>query len=194
MISIIRRFSGVAGVAILWSATVLAMRRGHVGLVDSRPLSYLGVNPSTAQLFSVGLLASSALFICFAFYVMHAYRTNNRFLVYFLIGQVGQIIAAVTPYGQKSGYRLIHTLAAYTLAFSLPFLIREFARSQKSGHYHRLYRQLTILEIIAFVIGIGIFTTTHGIAPLGEALPAIGFHVWIIAVTLTTPAANSRAN
>ncbi len=101
---------------------------------------------------------------------------------YFLIGQAGQIIAAFTPYGMDSSLRLVHTLAAYTLAFSLPLLIRQFARSQaKSGL--NIYRRLFLLELLLFVVGIGIFSFTKGIAPLGEALPAVGFHLWIFVVT-----------
>lgn len=179
------RYSGVAGVVILWTTTLLAMRRASLGLVDNRPLSHLGVDPLSSMLFSTGLVISSALFIKFALYIMATHRANSRFFIYFLIGQAGQIIVAIAPYGMNSSYRLIHTIAAFTLAFSLPLLIREFARSQGDSQYQPLYRTLFMLELVMFVVGMGIFTMTRGIAPMGEILPAVGFHIWIIVVTLT---------
>lgn len=185
------RYSGVAGVILLWTTTLLAMRRIGLGLVDARPLSHLGIEPWSSMLFSTGLLVSSALFIIFAVYAKKAYRANQRFLVYFLIGQAGQIIVAIAPYGMNSSYRLVHTVAAFTLAFSLPFLIREFARSQSHIKYSKLFRYLFLLELVMFVVGIGIFTMTSGIAPIGEILPAVGFHIWIIAATLFAGAGKS---
>lgn len=176
--------SGVLGIIVLWAAVITGMRRAHLGLVDARPLSYLGVYTNTAQLFTAGLLISSLLFICFAFFVHRYWGTNNRFLFYFLIGQIGQIIAAIAPYGANSRYKLIHTIAAFVLAFSLPFLIRAFEQSQISRKNHKLYQILVRLEVATFIIGMGIFTMTEGIAPLGEALPAIGFHIWIIVLTI----------
>lgn len=180
------RFSGVAGVILLWTTTLLAMNRIDLGLVDTRPLSHLGIEPWSSVLFSTGLLVSSALFIIFAFYIKKAYGANQRFLFYFLIGQAGQIIVAIAPYGMNSSYRLVHTVAAFTLAFSLPFLIREFARSQTFTKYNKLFRSLFLIELVMFVVGIGIFTMTEGIAPIGEILPAVGFHIWIIVTTIVT--------
>ncbi len=244
----LQKYSGLAGVIILWTGIVTAMNQAHLGLIDSRPISYLGVNPPTARLFSGSLLISSFLFINFAFYVHRRFHTaeslaqsprpaktpgpglfitfstkiipfryafsrktaknslsagifplklgigsgSNRFMLYFLIGQAGQVIAAITPYGNKSNFKLIHTVAAFTLAFSLPLLIRQFAISQSGKRHHKLYLSLLRLEQLAFLIGIGLFVFTKGIAPLGEALPAIGFHIWIIVVTYTALVTKSR--
>ncbi len=170
------------------------MRRAGLGLVDSRPISYLGVDPLTSQLFSFSLLLSAFLFIHFAFYVRHTYKLKNRFLLYFLIGQAGQIIAAVTPFGKASNYKLVHTIAAFTLAFSLPLLINAFAYAQKNSSHFVLYKRLLRLEQLTFIVGIGLFTFTEGVAPLGEALPAIGFHVWIIAITIVSLKTKPFAN
>lgn len=178
------RYSGIVGVIVLWTGIVIAMTRAHLGLIDSRPISYLGVNASTAALFSGSLLLSSFLFICFAYYVKHSFHIRNRFMVYFLVGQVGQIIAAVVPYGSHSRYRAVHTVAAFTLAFSLPLLIRQFALSQSKSKHAQTYIKLLRFEQLSFIVGIGLFIFTKGIAPLGEALPTIGFHVWIIAVSI----------
>lgn len=182
-IYVLQKYSGVIGIVVLWAAITTAMSRAHLGLIDFRPISFLGVNPPTARWFSVGMLVSSVLFVNFAFFVKRLYQTNKRFMLYFMIGQAGQVIAAITPYGQGT-YKLIHTIGAFALAFSLPFLIREFASSQKTAHHTLLFRRLVKLEIATFIIGMGIFTLTKGIAPIGEALPAIGFHLWIIATTI----------
>ncbi len=179
----LRPYSGVAGVAVLWTGVLLAMQRAGLGLIDSRPFSSLGVDPASARLFSVSLLLSALLFVNFAYYVKSAFHVHNRFMLYFLIGQAGQAVAAVTPYGDNSPYRLLHTVAAFSLAFSLPLLIRQFAASESRSRHHPLYRRLLRLEQLSFVVGIGLFMFARGIAPLGQALPAIGFHIWIIAVT-----------
>ena len=181
------RCSGVAGVIVLWAATILGMRRAQLGLYDTRPISHLGIEPASAVLFSTGLLMSSMLFVLFAFYVRRAFHTGNRFLGYFLVGQTGQILVATVPYGANSRHKLIHTFAAFTLAVSLPFLIHRFARSQPSGGYRYLFNGFVVAELLLFVAGIGIFTLTSGIAPVGQVMPAAGFHLWIITLTWITP-------
>lgn len=184
LVTIIKTYSGIAGVLVLWTGIPMAMHKTGLGLIDNRPLSYLGVDPISAILFNGSLLLSSFLFIIFAFYTTAKFNASKSFLGYFLVGQAGQIIAAISPYGENSDFRRLHTVAAFILAFSLPFLIRQFAISMKSGPDHKLYSNLFYFELILFVVGIGLFVFTKGLAPLGEALPAIGFHAWIIVVTI----------
>lgn len=162
---------------------MIAMSQVGLGLIDSRPISHLGVDPESALIFSASLLASSFLFVNFGFYVRRTFNVTNKFLLYLLIGQAGQIIVATAPYGMNSQYRRIHTVAAFALAFSLPLLIRAFARSQVRSPYAVLYMWLFRFELVTFAIGMSLFIFTKGIAPLGEALPAIGYHVWIIVIT-----------
>jgi hypothetical protein len=160
------------------------MHRAGLGLVDERPISYLGVAPETSVLFSLTLLTSATLFLMFGYFVKRVLQGSRKFWAFLIIGQIGQLIAAVVPYGDNSQYRLIHTLAAYTLAFSLPLHMWEFTRSQERKPHHQLYTRLFYLELVLFIIGIGIFSFTEGIAPLGEAMPTLGFHAWIIALTI----------
>jgi len=181
------RFSGVLGVGVIWGGVVVAMNRAGLGLVDNRPLSYLGVDPASAQWFSISLLVSAVLFLLFGLYVRRVYDVHNKFFLYLLIGQIGQVIAAVSPYGKDSPWRLVHTVAAFVLAFSLPLLMREFTIAQTGKPRYRLFRGLLRLEQVTFIVGIGLFIFTKGIAPLGEALPAIGYHLWIIAVAIVAP-------
>lgn len=177
-------YSGLTGVVVLWTGVLVAMAKAHLAFVDSRPLSYLGVDSKTAVIFSLSLLLSSGMFINFGYSVRKLFGVRNRFLLYFLVGQGGQIVAAVAPYGDNSRYRLVHTMAAFMLAFSLPLLIREFSVSQAKTQHAILYRNLVRFEQFTFVVGMGLFIFTKGIAPLGEALPALGFHLWIIVVTI----------
>lgn len=177
-------YSGVVGVLVLWTGVTVGMNRAGLGLVDPRPISYLGVDPKSAVLFSTSLLVSALLFVSFGYYVKRHFHVNNRFLTYLLIGQAGQAVAAVAPYGKNSPYKMLHTIAAFVLAFSLPFLIRQFALSQVGKPYHQKYVWLLKFEQIMFVIGIGLFIFTKGIAPIGEAMPTIGFHLWILVVTV----------
>lgn len=179
----IQRYSGITGVIILWWGITLAMQRTGLGVIDERPLSYLGVNSLSATLFSTSLLTSACLFLSFGFYVRRRFKVTSRFLTYLGVGQACQIIVAIAPYGMKSSYRTIHTIAAFSLAISLPLLIRAFAHSQSASSHIKIYTGLLRFEQISFVIGIGLFVFTKGIAPLGEALPAIGFHIWIIVIT-----------
>jgi len=179
----LQQYSGVCGVLILWISITVAMHRAHLGLIDARPISYLGVNSVSQTLFSVSLLISAFLFVTFGYYIKRQFQVTNNFMAYFLIGQAGQVIAALSPYGMHSRYKMIHTVAAFTLAFSLPFLIQQFALSQSTSQHHRLFVFLLRIEQCAFLIGISLFIFTEGIAPLGEALPALGFHIWIIVLT-----------
>ncbi len=176
-------YSGLLGVGVLWTTTLVAMSRANLSLLGSRPFSYLGIDPVSSRIFSSGLIVSALLFCTFGFYIRHAFNVKGNFLTFLLIGQAGQITAALAPYGTQSQLRLLHTIAAFTLAFSLPLLIRAFAYSQKESTKFKRYRWLYRLELLTFVVGMGLFIFTTGIAPLGQALPAIGYHVWIIVLT-----------
>jgi hypothetical protein len=183
-LSKLQKYSGLAGVVIIWLGVGLAMFIGKLSLFSALPVSSLGVNPKTSVLFSLSLLISSGLFISFAYYIRSTYMIRNKFLTLFLVGQFGQIIVAIAPYGADSRYKLIHTIAAFILAFSLPYLIHQFYRSQALSTYRGLYRNLMLIEILLFIIGIGAFVFTKGIAPLGEILPTMGFHLWIIVTSI----------
>jgi hypothetical membrane protein len=178
------KYLGILGVGIIWLGVAAAMYIGKLGLFSTLPISSLGVNPRTSILFSISLLLSSVFFIKFAYYVSREFNVKNKFLLYFLIGQIGQIIVAIAPYGNHSRYKLVHTVAAFVLAFSLPFLIQQFYYSQAKSSHKSLYKNLLVLEILLFIIGIGAFVFTKGIAPLGEILPTLGFHIWIIVVSI----------
>lgn len=161
------------------------MQRAHLKFIDNRPISYLGVDSATKSLFMFSLIASALLFLTFAFYISRTYDIKNRFLTYFIIGQLGQITAAI--FADTAGAsKAIHTITAFVLAFSLPLLMRQFTLSQQNGPHYRLFLWLLRLEYLTFIVGIGLFVFTMGVAPLGEALPTAGFDIWIIVLTLVT--------
>lgn len=175
-------YTGLLAVFVVWAGTLMSMYRTGLGLLDARPISILSTEPSSRLLFSGSLVASALLFICFAYYINTKFAVNNTFLKYFIAGQIGQIILALSPYGETL-IGVIHLLAALTLAFSLPLLIKQFMLSQHKSPYQRTYMYLFRLEQIALVIGLGLFVFARGLVPLGEAMPAIGFHLWILVVT-----------
>ncbi len=186
------RYSGTVGVAVVWMGISILMLAGNLSLIDPRPISYLGLNPSTATAFTGILLLSAGLFTGFAFYIAHAYRTNFWFLFFFLTGQAGQVIAALVPISSETDLGQIHTPAAFTLAFSFPLLIAAFTLSQKRVQYRKLYCWLLVFELVTFAIGIGSFIFTRGAAPLGEIVTALGFHIWIIFAAITSPRPTNR--
>ncbi|GAC1391407.1 MAG: hypothetical protein NVSMB46_03850 [Candidatus Saccharimonadales bacterium] len=177
--------SGIIGVVILWIGIVSGMIIAHLRLIDKRPISYLGYDPKTTLLFTLTLVLSSILFIFFAILINHIYHIKNNFLAFFIVGQIGQIIAALVSYDIHNKYRIIHTVAAFTLAFSLPLLMRSFKNASLNSNNYSTLQKLFRLELCLFIIGIGLFVFTKGLAPLGEVLPALGFHIWIIYITIT---------
>lgn len=174
-------FSGLAAIIVIWSTVLLGMHLTGLGLFDDRPLSYIGTNPSTQTIFTTGLISSAVLVMCFGWYVYRTFRANKVFLVFLIIGQVGQIVSALAP--NQGTTRIIHTIFAFGIVFSLPILMWQFAKSQPAGSWKQSCYRLLYAEIISFVVGMGLFTLSKGVGPLGEALPAIAFHVWIYWLT-----------
>ncbi len=181
----LQKYSGFAGIIVLWSSVGVGMLRTGLGLIDQRPISYLGTDPASAGLFTYGLLISAVLFIVFGHYVNKVFKVKNKFFLYLIIGQLGQITAALFKFEGHGYSHLTHTIAAFVLAFSLPLLTRRFYQSQTKSIYFNLYKNLFRFELLTFVVGIGLFVFTKGIAPLGEILPTIGFHTWIVALTFS---------
>lgn len=188
----LQRYSGVLAVVILWSATLISMSRTGLGLFDDRPISFLGTDPASRLLFSGSLIISAFLLINYAYYVRREFAVKNKFFRYFVIGQICQIILALSPYGERTVSGVIHLIAAFTLAFSLPLLIKQFTISQQDKKHHQLYQYLLRIEQVSFIFGMGLFIFTRGLAPLGEAMPAIGFHLWILVVTYVANGSSKR--
>ena len=75
----IAKHSGLLEIALLWSGVGISMHLAGLGFVDTRPISYLGIDSRTSQLFSVSLITSSVLFIIFGNYIRTIYKIKNQF-------------------------------------------------------------------------------------------------------------------
>lgn len=177
------RFGGIAAVAVLWTTLPVAMLRAGLGVVDDRPLSYLGTDPRGIVLFRVGLLVAAVLFSAFAVAVARGLSRPAGFLALFLVGQVGQVVVALVSIDGPS--HVVHTTAGIVLGLSLPLLMWRFAAGQPGGPWRRMAYRLVGLEVAACVAGAAL--SMAGAAVVAEVLPATGFHLWIILVGLRWP-------
>jgi hypothetical protein len=164
---------------------LLGVDRTGLGVLGDRPLSYLGTDPRSAALFRGGLLAASALLVAFAWFVCGNRRPGRGFLAAFLVGQAGQAIAAVVPIDGAGAAHEVHTTAGIVLGLSLPVLMWRFAAGQRPGHRRSWAYGLLWLEVAACVVGVTLSRAMW--AALAEAVPATGFHLWIVVVTAWAP-------
>jgi Na+/H+ antiporter NhaD/arsenite permease-like protein len=130
----------------------------------------------------------------FGTYVRRYFSIRPVFLFYLIFGQLCQIIVAVVPDKTGSPLRIVHTVAGFALAVSLPFLIRELANNRRNKPHHKLFLVLSRVEQATFVIGIGLFIFVNGIAPLGEVLPTTGFDLWVIVITVIISQARPKSS
>lgn len=179
-----RRYGGIAMVAILWSTTLINVYLVELNLFGNNPLSYLGTDDRSAFLFSFGLISAALALLLFAQYLKDVFVITKSFLIALYVGQIGQIIAALVHFGGEQPDRTIHTVAALTLAFSIPIALWRFATAQKSSRVRRIAYALFWLELTGFIIGIGLFSFVINGAPIGQIMPAIGFHAWILYFSL----------
>jgi len=173
----------VAAVAVLWTTMVAGMARTGLGVSGDRPLSYLGTDPRSLALFRGGLLVAAVLLVAFARWVGRESSPGPGFLAAYLVGQAGQVVAALVPI-DGPGHD-VHTTAGIVLGLSLPVLMWRFAAGQRPGPRRSRAYGLLWLEIAACVAGVLLSRAMR--APLAEAVPAAGFHLWIIVVTAWGP-------
>ena len=176
------RYFGIVGIILLWVGTIIGMLRSGLSLVDTRPISYIGVATDSALFFNSLLFLSAVCFVLFGVYLYKSIGLNKSFLLVFLIGQIGQMIAAILPYGGQ--YKIVHTVAAFTLATAIPIFMYIFSKSKSLGNFKTSARRLFIAELIFFTVGISTFIFIDGISPIAEILPALPFHLWIILITV----------
>ncbi len=186
------RFCGALTVFILWSSILIAINKINLSIFENKPLSSLGTQAESAPYFTGGLLIAVLSLILFVIYLHQNYRINRSFLIFLTVGQLGQIIAAIIPYGGDQPGRGIHSIAALTLAFSIPFMLLSFARAQTDEEIRRNAFLLMSLEIVAFIIGIGMFTFTFKGAPLGQIFPVVAFHVWLVYFSFRRPVSSAK--
>jgi len=175
------KFSGVLAIIVLWSGISVSMYKAGLGLIDTRPISFAGTEPETSFLFSATLITSAILFGLFGYNIYRKYGCSKWFIITFMLGQIAQVVAALFQYGGED--KLIHTVAAFTLAGAIPTYMLFFALSIKTLSLRSIAFRFYIIELLFFTVGIGAFIFVKGISPLAEILPALPFHAWIIYMT-----------
>ncbi len=176
------RYSGVAAIVTVWTTLLAATAISGFDLLGDDPLSYLGTQPSSAALFTAGLLLPAVLLTAFHHHVRGRYRVSTGFSVAMLVGLAGQVVAAFVPIGGDPTDHRIHTASALVLGISLPLLMWRFAAAQPSGSWRRLAYVLFWVEAAACAAGL--YLSALSIAPLAEILPGTAFHVWIVVVSV----------
>lgn len=162
------------------------MWRAGLGVADDRPISYLGTDPKTMALFRGGLIVATVLLVEFAWAVDQRLARSTGFFVAFLVGMTGQAVVATVSIAGEGASHAVHTNAGIVLGLSLPLLMWRFAAGQPPGRWRRQSYGLMWLEVASVVAGIAL--SMAGRAVIAEVLPAAGFHLWIVVVTLWWPA------
>jgi hypothetical protein len=175
------RWTGVAAVVALWVTVAVGIALTDLMLIDDRPISHLGTVARSRTLFSVGLVLAALLLAAFFMFVWRAFAARPSFLVAALVGQVGQVVAAVVPISGAGSAHAVHTAAGLILGLSLPLLMWRFAAGLAAAPWRPAASRLCWLEVAACVAGV--ILSRAGVATLAEILPALGFHLWIAVVT-----------
>ncbi|HET9442665.1 MAG TPA: DUF998 domain-containing protein [Acidimicrobiales bacterium] len=178
------RYAGLAAVAILWSSVGAATVLGGFPLLGERPLSWLVAGP-WGLLFSVGLAVGAVLLVAFHGHVRRRYRVDGWFSAAMLTGLAGQLVAAVLPIDAGGTVGRVHAAAALVLGASLPVLMWRFAATQPPGRWRRVAVALFRAEAVACVVGV--LLSRASVAAVAEILPAVGFHLWIVVLSVAGP-------
>lgn len=126
-------YSGILGIIVLLASVGLGMYWSGLGILDDRPISYLGLDESSGQIFANGLIISALLFIHFGFQIRKIFPTNKAFIILLILGQIFQIVAALAV--NEGSTKILHTISAFGIVFTLPALMWQFAKTQPDGHF-----------------------------------------------------------
>jgi hypothetical protein len=176
------RHSGVAAVVVLWLTVVVGMLRTGLELLGDQPISYLGTDGTTDTLFRVGLLVAAAAFVAFAWAVRRRLLRETGFLGIFVVGMAGQAVVAVVPLTDRGTSHDVHVTAGILLGLSLPLFIWRFAAALAPGPARRRAYALLWVEVAACTAGV--LLSRAGLAFVAEVVPAVGFHLWVVLVTV----------
>ena len=176
------QYTGVAAVVAAWTTLLAAAGLTRFDLLGEEPLSYLGTQPGSAMLFTIGLAIPALLLTAFHGYLRGRFPVSPSFSVVMLAGLAGQMVAAFVPIGGAPAVHRVHTTSALALGASLPLLMWRFAASQPPGPWRRLNYGLFWAELGACAAGVCL--SALSVAPLAEILPGAVFHSWVFAVTL----------
>lgn len=173
----------MAAVVVLWVSVGAGVYRTGLDLLGDLPVSHLGTDPRSAWLFRGGLILAAGLMAGFSWFVFDWFSAPRTFLGAFLIGLVGQVVAAAVPLSGVGASHAVHTAGGLVLGASLPVLMWRFAAGLPSGRRRRAESYaLFWAEIAACIAGIALSSSMK--APIAEIVPAVGFDLWVIAVSI----------
>lgn len=184
MKNLLVKYSGIVAIAILWSSVGFSLLLIWFDVLGGMPISYLGVYPDSKLLFNGGLIVSAFLLLVFLYYLNQKLALTKAFKTVFVIGQMSQIIVALTPYDATTIIRPIHTVAGFVLAITLPLGMWLFGNTPDlSSKMKRVSRQFFMAELAIFIVGISWFVFATRGAALSEIAVAMFFDIWIIVVS-----------
>lgn len=179
------RYSGVAGVVVLWASIGLGMARTGLGFFEDRPISYLGTDATTSLLFTTAMVVSAALFAGFYLFVYYGYAASRSFLVVGFVGLLGQVVAGLVPLSGPGVSHSVHVTGGIVVGLSLPLLMWRFAASQPTSSWRRESYGFVWLEVAACIIGVVLSRSMRAV--IAEILPGAGYHLWILVITIRSP-------
>lgn len=180
----LRRWSGFFAVVTVWIGIIVAILRAPLNLLSDQPISSLGTNSRTSLLFAATLILSSVWFVMFALYLRQKMQAHVIAPVSLIIGQVAQVLVALAPYNVAGATRYIHVAAAYMVAISLPLSMYLYAKTSRNNYLKKLTMRFFVVELSAFVLGLGWFIFAPTAGGLAEITTAVVFDVWVLTIGL----------
>lgn len=188
----IERYSALAAIIFVWVIVAAGMSHTHLGVLDTRPISYLGTS-DYAPYFRTGLLVGLVAMGTFYIYLARTFKPTPSFRNLYFTGLAMQLIVAFAPYQVNGNPQWLHWTAAIILAFALVFAPWVFAGSRNisrtTGH---ISRAVTLGYLAALVIETFLLATFGYYAP-SELFNLVIFHAWIIYLTFAKPEHNDIA-
>lgn len=179
------KYSGILGIGTLWGSVGLSLYIARINILGKRPISDLGVYPSTKYLFNIGLILTSIFLLTFLHNLSKNLKLSKVFVATFMIGQICQIIIAFTPFNSTNILRPIHVIAGFAFAITLPLSIWLFSKTPNiSRRIKTVSRCFFYTELLLFTIGISWFVLASRAGALSEMLTAIAFDLWIVVLTI----------
>lgn len=179
------RWSGVAAIAVLWVGIGVAVLRTGFSVVGDLPLSRLAADGRAVSIFGPSLAVAALLFVVFCLDVTRRYPVGRAFAVAMVAAMAGQLVTGVVPIGEPGESDPVHVAAGLVLGGLIPVFLGLFAVAQPAGQWRRVAVRLFLAQLAATVGGVAL--SGSGRAALAEMLPALLFHVWVVAVTLHVP-------
>lgn len=163
-----------------------AMLVTKLSVPGSRFISYLW-STDFQPFFSLAMGISAALLGVFLHYVKNTYRTSPAYPYAAAALVLGILVTATVPYSPSQGFDWFHNSGTVALLLSLPVLLFSFAGANKSSWTGKMAYVLFALEVIVILGGSALL-----VLPITATVIEPGslfiLSVWIIAVTVHTPA------